>query len=490
MDTKDETLRDSSEGGDTRRAVKADVMFSRLNAFGPFLRPLSPAAALSVLARAATEPPLPWPVLHLLARDILTKLRSADERRAEAPAGYGGAVAQHLPVLCQLLTRAVNEGTGDADAEDGRGACVLLTLGVLQRLAAGCGDPAAAQQLFGRLAAGAPPPSTLSNSQSSATALAGIEERMAAPLQRIPGGTTDPIERSFRLLYQPLLRARSFEEANAVLQDLGVVAAHRPDPLREAVSDAAGLVLKRDWLRRLKPAEVESVLRLYVSHAAEPLEALGEAAEAVVAHLTGGGGDAGTEFGTLSRSTAAVFHKALLEMVAELPTAPSAPVAHCLAEVQQRVVIFGRLVTLCKETGDVGPFLRNAVRSGKTFVDRFLRLLPALDNASFRDGTVPNILKDLQPATRTLQTICGHQRTKPSASLAAHVPPLKRSLEALLYKTKSTFAANSCEAEFRIGNLKARGIASARPKAQRPRAPRERGGDDDEPPDETPREDA
>ena len=69
-----------------------------------------------------------------------------------------------------------------------------------------------------------------------------------------------------------------------------------------------------------------------------------------------------------------------------------------------------------------------------------------------------DLIKNLQQATRFLQTICSHSKITQDVSLANNVPLLKKSLEVLVFRVKAMLAANDCLDAFVLGNLKNRDI--------------------------------
>ena len=69
-----------------------------------------------------------------------------------------------------------------------------------------------------------------------------------------------------------------------------------------------------------------------------------------------------------------------------------------------------------------------------------------------------DLIKNLQQATRFLQTICSHSKINQDVSLANNVPLLKKSLEVLVFRVKAMLAANDCLDAFVLGNLKNRDI--------------------------------
>ena len=69
-----------------------------------------------------------------------------------------------------------------------------------------------------------------------------------------------------------------------------------------------------------------------------------------------------------------------------------------------------------------------------------------------------DLIKNLQMATRFLQTICSHSKISQDVSLANNVPLLKKSLEVLVFRVKAMLAANDCLDAFVLGNLKNRDL--------------------------------
>ena len=69
-----------------------------------------------------------------------------------------------------------------------------------------------------------------------------------------------------------------------------------------------------------------------------------------------------------------------------------------------------------------------------------------------------DLIKNLQLATRYLQTVCSHSKISQDVSLANNVPLLKKSLEVLVFRAKAMLAANDCLEAFVLGNLKNRDL--------------------------------
>merc|ERR1719270_216116 len=69
------------------------------------------------------------------------------------------------------------------------------------------------------------------------------------------------------------------------------------------------------------------------------------------------------------------------------------------------------------------------------------------------------LLKNMQLCTRYLQHVCSFSRAKLDASLAAHVPPLRKLLEQFVFRVKAMLALNNSMEAFWLGNLKNRDLA-------------------------------
>ena len=80
------------------------------------------------------------------------------------------------------------------------------------------------------------------------------------------------------------------------------------------------------------------------------------------------------------------------------------------------------------------------------------------------------LLKDLQVSTRQLQHICSHSKLQQDVALANHVPMMKKSLEAFVFRVKAMLAVNwnvsgptgaKMSHTFWVGNLKNRDLKGA-----------------------------
>ena len=112
------------------------------------------------------------------------------------------------------------------------------------------------------------------------------------------------------------------------------------------------------------------------------------------------------------------------------------------------------------------------IKLSRPFVDHFLRHgMPLMDKLfKTNSGECIALLKDLQVSTRQLQHICSHSKLQQDVALANHVPMMKKSLEAFVFRVKAMLAVNwnvsgptgaKMSHTFWVGNLKNRDLKGA-----------------------------
>ena len=97
--------------------------------------------------------------------------------------------------------------------------------------------------------------------------------------------------------------------------------------------------------------------------------------------------------------------------------------------------------------------------------------MPLLDKLfTNNSGDCIGLLKDFQVSTRQLQHICSHSKLQKDVALANHVPMLKKSLEAFVFRVKAMLTVNwnapgptgaKMSHTFWVGNLKNRDLKGA-----------------------------
>lgn len=96
-----------------------------------------------------------------------------------------------------------------------------------------------------------------------------------------------------------------------------------------------------------------------------------------------------------------------------------------------------------------------AVKHGGRFVDTFLKAFNFLEtHFGQHNDIILQMIKSLQKATKTIQTICaeakGHKRTM----ITSKIPVAKRSLERFVFQVKALLHNCSTEETFWMGNLR------------------------------------
>ncbi|ORZ28109.1 Fanconi anaemia protein FANCD2 [Lobosporangium transversale] len=131
---------------------------------------------------------------------------------------------------------------------------------------------------------------------------------------------------------------------------------------------------------------------------------------------------------------------------------------------------FQQLAAFVK-SNDKREVLGVTLKHSKVFMEQFIkRILPFL-GVHFRghQDTVARIFKNhLQPATRSLQNVCGHAKASREQALMAMVPSIKKTMEGLIFEVKLMLETNDAGAAFWLGNLKHRNLRGEEISSQLP----------------------
>ncbi|KAK6916860.1 Fanconi anemia protein FANCD2 [Dillenia turbinata] len=122
-----------------------------------------------------------------------------------------------------------------------------------------------------------------------------------------------------------------------------------------------------------------------------------------------------------------------------------------LTRLKHSVNVIVSLVNLCRIHDKVTVHTM-AVKYGGKFVDSFLKVFPFLQS-QFTTHSQPIIqtVKELQKATRTLQTLCSEAKGLKQMAITRSIPATKRSLERFLFQVKALVHATSSECTFWMG---------------------------------------
>ncbi|KAL5581637.1 hypothetical protein UlMin_014079 [Ulmus minor] len=129
-------------------------------------------------------------------------------------------------------------------------------------------------------------------------------------------------------------------------------------------------------------------------------------------------------------------------------------VEELLVKLQQSVNVVVSLASLCRNSDKVTVHAM-AVKYGGKFVDSFLKVFDFL-RAQFEGHreSVIQMVKELQKATRTIQTLCSEAKGLKQTAITSKIPATKRSMERFLFHVKALLHTTSSGCTFWMGNLK------------------------------------
>lgn len=299
--------------------------------------------------------------------------------------------------------------------------------------------------------------------------------------------------------------ATTFEITSAMLAALDAKFAHcsplGSGKMSRQLSDAAGHLLERRWCdealkTRKNLAILPGVIRIYIQKSSDPVDSIQtaysqleefikrkrlaterEAKRAVDATQASEEGDADgpdanglVVWGTLSAKTTRPFFVGLVEQI--LWTLKCVQVDG-EGEDDSSDAAFKRLVAIVNLTSSVLELVRQdesfmgpAMRAGRNWVELFMRVCMPFLKGQMKDHRqrVLKVFKKQQKVIRLLQHVCSHGKAMRSNGLSGLVPPLRKTLEVWLYKTREFLSSGADEAavSFRVGTLATRDLQGNR----------------------------
>lgn len=250
--------------------------------------------------------------------------------------------------------------------------------------------------------------------------------------------------------------------------------------LHAKLGTSAEKLLRNEWIDestdnkglKNKGEMVQNILRIYLETSGSPSDLLNELActtlpQASLSKSTGEDDAHDHEFPTLCSATFRGWYKTLheenLTILNKLVKAVSsekrqncqseATETH-LKDIQKTVNVIVSLVNLCRSHEKV-TIHGMAIKYGGKYVDSFLKVFDFLE-AHFQDHNelVIQLVKDLQKATRTLQTLCSEAKGMKQTAITSKIPATKRSLERFLFHVKALLHTTSRGSNFWMGSLK------------------------------------
>ncbi|KAF4399822.1 hypothetical protein G4B88_021036 [Cannabis sativa] len=217
------------------------------------------------------------------------------------------------------------------------------------------------------------------------------------------------------------------------------------DLLRTKLGSSAEKLLKHNWESehlengwKNKGEMVQKILHIYLESSDSTSALLDEIAQSILTQVK--------EVIFLAKSRASAQHETIIEL---------------LANLQHSVNVVVSLVSLCRTSNKMTVHAM-AVKYGGKFVDSFLKVFDFL-RAQFEGHkeciiqmliSVMNQVKELQKATRTIQTLCSEAKGLKQTVITSKIPATKRSMERYLFHVKALLYTTPSGCKFWMGNLK------------------------------------
>ncbi|KAG0328620.1 Fanconi anemia group D2 protein [Podila humilis] len=246
-------------------------------------------------------------------------------------------------------------------------------------------------------------------------------------------------------------------------------------------SEFAKQILSERWpgAGSIKPVNIAFVVGKQIERYSRPLEVIEEYAMQILPKFLNGEDGLAQSHPMLSDSTFTTFTKVLYKQLASLVGNFSqdsfddteAAFQHVLKMAQ----CFHELTGYVK-VNDTKDVLSVTLKNSKVFMEQFIRrVLPFLGNhfKGYQEPVARIFKRFLQPATRSLQNICGHAKATKEQSLVSLVPSIKKTMEVLIFQVKLMLETNDARAAFWLGNLKHRNLAGEEISAELPEEPSE-----------------
>ncbi|WZZ79045.1 hypothetical protein YC2023_099617 [Brassica napus] len=250
--------------------------------------------------------------------------------------------------------------------------------------------------------------------------------------------------------------------------------------LHAKLGTSAEKLLRHEWIDETtdnkglknKGEMVQNILRIYLETSGSTSDLLDELActilpQASLSKSTGEDDAHDHEFPTLCSATFRGWYKtlheenlAILNKLVKVVSSEKrqncqseATEAH-LRDIQKTVNVIVSLVNLCRSHDKV-TIHGMAIKYGGKYVDSFLKVFDFLE-AHIQDHNelVIQLVKDLQKATRTLQTLCSEAKGMKQTAITSKIPATKRSLERFLFHVKALLHTTSRGSNFWMGSLK------------------------------------
>ncbi|XVF20995.1 hypothetical protein REPUB_Repub12eG0052600 [Reevesia pubescens] len=248
--------------------------------------------------------------------------------------------------------------------------------------------------------------------------------------------------------------------------------------LRGRLGYSAQKLLKHKWDNQKlengwknKGEIIQKILRIYLEYSESTSDLLDELACTILPQVsfTTMAEDEDYGFPTLCSATFLSWYRVLLEvnlavldkLVKEVvnlekcgPGFQPENIHTHLIKLQKNVNVVVALISMCR-TCDKVTLHAMAVKYGGKFIDSFLKAFDFLQvHFQMHNEVILLLVKELQKATRTIQTLCSEAKGLKQIAITGKIPATKRSLERFLFHVKALLHATSNGCTFWMGNLK------------------------------------
>ncbi|CAM8879244.1 unnamed protein product [Rhodiola kirilowii] len=248
--------------------------------------------------------------------------------------------------------------------------------------------------------------------------------------------------------------------------------------LQSRLGDAAQRFLRHHWVHekadvgsKSKGEIIQKILNIYLDNSGTTSDLLEQLACDTLSQVPSCNTTASEDlhgFPTLCSSTLAVWYRVLNEQNLAVFNTLVKEVVHCkrgaryqdetvdklLVRLQQSVNVVVSLVNLCRSHHKVNVHAM-AVKYGGKFIDSFLKVFDFLqEHFNVHNEPIIELVKKLQKATRTIQTLCSEAKGFKQTNITSNVPATKRSMERYLFRVKALIHDGASGCSFSMGNLK------------------------------------
>lgn len=265
--------------------------------------------------------------------------------------------------------------------------------------------------------------------------------------------------------------------ATVLVQTLVAVAAlPQHEDLTNSLMEVIEGLLKREWYTTggekekgtLFNQNLHTLLQEYLKQSKDPLKQMETlCSEGLEQFQADGSKNRQSEtFPTLNKHSLFVYYKVILSFLVSGTNKSLAIVGTAPDNSRKRLLVWNTAIKILHTHVTIlknfysRPMLSTCLKFTRPFLELFLRSAMPLMDTCFREHNqdVVMLLKSVQGSTRFLQNLCTHSKVKQDTTLTCYVPPLRRSLETLVYRVKAMLALNKCHNAFWMGILKNRDL--------------------------------